>query len=454
MKQIFTLFTLLTLMASVNAFAGTTYTVSSNSSYSASCSNCTFNISAGITLTLNSNGTCANCTFNGGIIAIAANVKCQPCSFNNDVITMGSYVLTPNSGSTSFSGVTFSVSGTGYINANTPVTVTNSTFTFTNTSYFYNNGGQLDITGSTLKFNDNSYFFANAGPVNMKSKSYIIVGDGSTTSKAYIKLNGPTLNVYDASSAIILNNYNNYYYNYGSYNSISNSTSYATAYPNAASSLNCGGAGQNACATWGNPVVYGPATFSATGVSGTATTLPVVLTDFSVILTSNQEVALSWNTQEEMNSSYFEVERSINGITWENVATIRAKGNSATVSNYNYTDVTAVNGVAYYRLKMVDLDGQYMYSEIKVVRSTLVKGISFFPNPARDFVNVSLSQSSSDVTVQLINQAGQVLQERKASAGNATTITMQVNQYAQGMYVLRVASADGSQQASKLVIAH
>jgi len=454
MKQIFTFFAFFTLMVSVNAFAGTTYTVNSNANYSASCSNCTFNISTGVTLTLNSAGTCTNCTFNGGNISIAADVKCQPCSFNNDVITMGSNMLNPNSGTTSFSGVTFSVSGTGYINANTPVTITNSTFTFSNTSYFYNNGGQLDISGSTLKFNDNSYFFANAGPVNLKNKSYIIIGDGTLTSKAYIKMNGPALNVYDNSSAVILNNYNNYYYNYGSYNSISNNTSYATAYPNAASSLNCGGVGQNACANWGNPVVYGPATLSSTGVSGTATTLPVVLTDFSALLTSNNEVALSWNTQEEMNSSYFEIERSIDGITWENVATIRAKGNSATVSNYSYTDITAVNGVAYYRLKMVDLDGQYMYSEVKVVRSTLVKGISFFPNPARDYVNVSLSQSSSDVTVQLINQAGQVLQERKASAGNATTVTMQVNQYAQGMYILRVVSTDGTQQSSKLVIAH
>ncbi|MES1220547.1 MAG: T9SS type A sorting domain-containing protein [Bacteroidota bacterium] len=454
MKQIFTLFTLSILMVSSKVFAGTAYNITSNSNYSASCSNCTFNISSGVTLTLNSGGTCSSCTFSGGNIVIAANVACQPCSFSNNTITMNNYELKPNSSTTSFSGVTFSISGTGDILANTPVNISNSTFTFTNTSYFNNNGGQLDISNSTLKFYGNSYFFANGGPVNLKNSSYLIAGDGSWTSHAYIKMNGPALNVYDANSAVILNNTNNYYFNWSSYNSVSNSTSYTTTYPSAASQLNCGGANQNACGLWSSPVVYGPATFSATGVSGTANTLPVVLTDFNANLDANQDVELTWNTQEEINSSYFAVQRSTNGANWENIATVDAKGNSAIVSNYSYNDITPVNGVAYYRLKMVDLDGQYMYSEVKVVRSTTVKGVSFFPNPARNYVNVSLGQTTADLTVQLINQAGQILQQQKVAAGNISTVTMQVNQYAQGIYFIRVAGEDGSQQTSKLVIAH
>jgi hypothetical protein len=401
---------------------------------------------------LNANGTCTSCTFTGGNITIAADVTCQPCSFNNTVITMNSHMLKPNSSTTSFSGVTFSVSGTGYILANTPVTISNSTFTFTNTSYFNNNGGQLDITNSTLKFYDNSYFIANAGPVNLKNSSYLVAGNGTTTSHAYIEMNGPALNIYDATSGIILNNTNNYYYNWSSYNSISNSKSYTTTYPSAASQLNCGGAGQNACGMWSSPTVYGPATFSASGVAGGASPLPVILTDFNANLNSNNTVALTWNTQQEMNSAYFDVQRSTDGISWQTVGTVAAQGNSSVVTDYHFTDVTAVNGVAYYRLKMVDLDTKYKFSEVKVVRSTMISNISFFPNPARDYVNVSLTASSSDVTVQLINQAGQVLQERKVAAGNASTVTMQINQYAQGIYVLRVAG-EGTQQSSKLVIA-
>jgi len=204
---------------------------------------------------------------------------------------------------------------------------------------------------------------------------------------------------------------------------------------------------------WSSPVVYGPALFSSTGVAGGASPLPVILTDFNANLNSNNTVALSWNTQQEMNSAYFEIQRSTDGISWDNIGSVAAQGNSSVVTNYSYNDITPLNGVAYYRLKMVDLDTKYKYSEVKVVRSTIVKNISFFPNPARDYVNVSLTESSTDVTLQLISQSGQVLEERKVAAGTASTVTMQINQYAQGIYILRVAG-QGTQQSSKLVIAH
>ena len=342
------------------------------------------------------------------------------------------------------------VSGTGSINANTPVTISGSTFTFKNTSYFYNNGGQLDITSSTLYFYDDAYFQANAGPVNLKNSSSLIAGNGSSSSHAYIKMNGPSLNEYDNSSAVVLGASNNYYYNWSSYNSISNSKSYTTTYPSAASTMNCGGAGQNACGMWSAPTVYGPATFNYAGVVG-VTTLPVLLTDFTVNATSNT-ATISWTTQQEANSAYFAIERSTNGANWEQIATVEAKGNSSTVSNYNYQDNASLNGVSYYRLKMVDMDGSYMYSDIKVIRTDLVKGISFFPNPAKDFVNVSLSASAGEVTVQLINQSGQVLQERKQAAGNGTTVSMNIQQYAQGMYIVKVTGAAGVAQTGKLMV--
>ncbi len=200
MKQISTLFILLALL-SFTTYAQNTYTISSNQNYSAACTNCTFNIASGMTLTLNQSGTCANCTFNGGSIVIQQNITCQPCSFNGNSITMNNQSLTPNSGTTSFTNVNVSVKGTGFIDANTAVTISNSTFTFNNTSYFFNNGGQLNITASTLYFYDNSYFLANAGPVNLNNSRSIIVGNGSLSRHQFAKINGPALNIYDNSSS-------------------------------------------------------------------------------------------------------------------------------------------------------------------------------------------------------------------------------------------------------------
>jgi hypothetical protein len=444
--KLITLSFLLVLSAFNNSFSQTTYSVVKNTEYSAACTNCTFNIASGVTLSINKNGTCANCTFTGGSVAIKENMICQPCSFNSNTITMADKSLNPNSSTTTFSNVTFTISGAGFILANTPVTITNSTFVFNNTSYFNNNGGQLDITNSTLDFYNSAYFNANAGPVNLWSGSLMVAGDGSKISTSYIKFNGPTLNIEDASSSVIMAAANNYYFNWSSFTAITAGKSFATA-----NKTNCGAAGQNACVASN---VYGPITANAAGFTIGIGILPVKLTNFSVIASTNNTTIISWTTEQETNSAYFAIERSANGANWQVIGTVDAKGNNPTISNYSYTDLTPTNGVTYYRLKMVDLDNKYMYSEIKVIRTSLVKEISFFPNPARNYVNVSLSASAADVSIQLINQSGQILQERKVAAGNAATVSLQVQQYTPGMYILKVAGTDGSLETSKLIIAH
>lgn len=452
MKKISALLVVITLTFLNNSFAQTIYTVNSNSNYAANCTNCTFNIAAGVTLTINQAGTCNNCSFNGGNIAVHNTITCQPCSFNGNNITMSSQAINPNSQTTSFQNVILTATGNSSITANTHVTITNSTFTFNGSSFFNNNGGQLDISNSTLNFFGNSYFNANAGPVNLKNASKLVAGNGLSSSQAYIKMNGAVLNIYDAASSILLAGNSNYYFNWNSFNSISNNKSFTTTYPSAASTMNCGGAGQNACGMWSAPTVFGPATFNSTGVSNVSSLLPVVLTGFTASSTGNQ-VALAWITSQEVNAAYFNIERSTNGASWEKIGTVAAKGNTAVSTHYTFTDATFLNGVAYYRLVMIDLDGRKDYSEIKTIRASIVNGISFYPNPAVDNVNVALSGNAGAVTIKLANQAGQVLQERKTGVGTAM-VTLNVQQYPRGMYILIASSADGSQQSTKLMIAH
>lgn len=81
----------------------------------------------------------------------------------------------------------------------------------------------------------------------------------------------------------------------------------------------------------------------------------------------NKVVLLDWKTATEQNSSHFEVERSINGISFEKIGSVKAAGNSNTITSYNFIDRLPVKGMNYYRLKQVDLDGKYSYSEIRKV---------------------------------------------------------------------------------------
>jgi hypothetical protein len=224
---------------------------------------------------------------------------------------------------------------------------------------------------------------------------------------------------------------------------------FSKSYSTSSSTLNCGGSGQHTCS---NPSLYGPVTLSMAGLIP-GSTLPVILSGFSVQSNNDGTAALSWETKMEQNSSRFEIERSADGKAWSTIGTVQAKGNASLPTEYSYTDSRMLTGTNYYRLKMVDLDGSAVYSEVKVLQGAVINHISFYPNPARDYVNVTLGGISAGmVTVRLINQAGVVLQEKTVSGASGTTVTFPLQQAASGWYVLYVSSQDGMHESSKLLI--
>jgi len=206
----------------------------------------------------------------------------------------------------------------------------------------------------------------------------------------------------------------------------------------------------------GTPVLFFPAVVGTT-VTGPATlssngTLPVILTDFNAVLDKGA-VDVTWTTQTEINADHFSVERSADGANWSSIGTVAAAGNSVSVLNYSFTDNAPLASVNYYRLQNVDRDGKFTYTEVKVVRGSLIKGFSIFPNPASDNVYVTLSSAATkDITLRLINQAGQVLQEKKVSNAAGTTVSLPVRAYPSGTYMLQIKTTDGVQQTSKLLI--
>jgi hypothetical protein len=309
------------------------------------------------------------------------------------------------------------------------------------------------MVSSTVNLYDASNMYStgsSATTITLSGNSKIAIGNGSKTSTSSFTLSGPTLTMYDNSSVVVGNN-NNSYYNWSSYSSSpAHSTNAATHdHSTLNNNLNCGGNGQHSCST---PVVYGPATLTTSTVGlVSGNTLPVILSGFTAALNGDGSAKLAWETKMEQNSSRFEIERSATGSAWSTIATIQAKGNSSAASSYSYTDGSPLQGANYYRLKMIDLDGSAVYSEVRVIETAAIHHISFFPNPARDCVNVTLGgMSTSTATVRLINQAGAVLQEKKAQAG--TTVTFSLQQYNTGFYVLSVMSSDGTHESSKLLI--
>ena len=96
---------------------------------------------------------------------------------------------------------------------------------------------------------------------------------------------------------------------------------------------------------------------------GVSAPVPVTLVDFYASEKSGKTL-LQWATVTEVNSSYFEVQRSNNGLNYESIGTVNATGNSSTRIDYQLMDYYPLLGVNYYRLRIVDKDGQFEYSKI------------------------------------------------------------------------------------------
>ena len=420
MKTIFTILGFIAMAIGVNPVsAQTTYEIIQDVNISSAkipsqCTNCIVNIAKGVTLTINKDIYLQNTVFNGGkVIAQKKITFWSTGEFNNTIVDYAT--------------------GSGIVSSGN-LKITSTTFNFfgTSTATFWS---PIEVSSSTMNFLDNSSAEITS-TVNLKNGSSIVAGDGTPTSKAFIKMNGGTLNQFDDSFISVLN-YNNYYYNWSDYNA--NNKSITTSNNN----INCGAAPKNACNA---PMVYGPSTLNFAGVASSAV-LPVNLSAFEVKLTG-KTVQLNWTTDMEANSSRFEIERSFDGVNWTKTGTVDAKGNSAIPSNYSFNDYIKGNGNLNYRLKLIDENETFAYSPIKKVNVGASSGqISIFPNPAVNYVKISSGDNSAK-TVLLINQNGQVIKQTRGLGD----IRVSVTDCKKGMYYVEVTDAGGKMQTSNLVI--
>jgi len=119
---------------------------------------------------------------------------------------------------------------------------------------------------------------------------------------------------------------------------------------------------------------------------------------------------LSWKTSTEQNSDYFEVQRGSNGTDFVRIGQVEAAGNSLQVRSYGFQDNQPIIGMGYYRLKMVDIDGSFTYSNVVAIAITLRDDIAVFPVPALSELNVVYDAASTgEITVNIVDALGKVL---------------------------------------------
>ena len=182
---------------------------------------------------------------------------------------------------------------------------------------------------------------------------------------------------------------------------------------------------------------------NAGGCDSTATLIltvndivPVSLKYFSGVHNSDGN-KLSWSTATEVNSAYFVIQLSTDGKTFSALDKVAASGNKSG-SNYAYLDAANASSKVYYRLQMVDKQGNIAYSNVVVI--TLNSGISFtvYPNPVRNIMSLRVNNDKSEtVTVQVIDLLGKVLTQQQAQLNAGTnTLSLNVSSLASGSYVV------------------
>lgn len=188
--------------------------------------------------------------------------------------------------------------------------------------------------------------------------------------------------------------------------------------------------------------------FSNFGIASSNQPLPVE----GLVLQAAPEgskVRLTWETSQEVNTSHFEIERSLDGDQFVKIGEVTAGGDLPEGANYRSLDPAPLLGTNFYRLRQVDLDGRYAWSNTVLVNFGEEAGIEIFPNPAQNQVQIRYSgaaNTSVDLTIQ--NALGQMILQRTVS----TNLTLDVGQLARGIYLVTLHGQDGRRWTQKLVL--
>ena len=179
-----------------------------------------------------------------------------------------------------------------------------------------------------------------------------------------------------------------------------------------------------------------------------AVVVPVKITNYELRFTNEHRLLNSWTTATEINTSHFNVQRSMDGKDFKTIGTITAKG----FGDYSFTDnqlpITKEQLTLYYRLEIVDNDGSKTYSEVKQVAISNEKlAISIFPNPVLLDSRITINCKGAKEIV-ITDYTGRVVYTDKT---NRISYTVNLKSFATGTYFVRMI-VNGEIQVARFVV--
>jgi hypothetical protein len=167
--------------------------------------------------------------------------------------------------------------------------------------------------------------------------------------------------------------------------------------------------------------------------------LPASITNFTAS-TERNFVQLNWNTINEINTAEFAIERSDDGRNFKTIGKEQAK-NISSQQNYWFNDIEPLNGVAYYRLKIIDKDFKYNYSKTIVINTNIKSNVSIYPNPAKSVITITYPKASSNTTMVISTVEGKKVLVQTLMA-NSTQSNINIASLTNGNYLVTIASGN------------
>lgn len=177
---------------------------------------------------------------------------------------------------------------------------------------------------------------------------------------------------------------------------------------------------------------------------GNVGALPIELISFNAYAKGSTNI-LNWSTATERNNREFAIERSLNGVDFDNIGSVKGSGNSSIVRNYTFTDKVPPLSIAYYRLRQIDFDGIETVSKTVTVSRNGISKVAItkaYPSVTTDYLTLELS-TNGNTSLIVSDLTGRVITTKSLGDSIGSLIqNLDVSQLAKGLYFVTLQSGD------------
>lgn len=162
-----------------------------------------------------------------------------------------------------------------------------------------------------------------------------------------------------------------------------------------------------------------------------------------------KQVTLNWSTATEANSSHFVAEKSVNGVEFTEIGRVKAAGISNILRSYTLNDIKPIMGWNYYRIKEVDVDGRFMFSQVAAINFNTKESMAvIYPNPTSGNITLNIANTTTTFTYSLFDAQGKWVMSKNVT-GAQTVIPMA--ELAPANYVLKLTDNNREIQSFKIL---